>query len=176
MRNIEIRKIEGENVFGSQTRLGVCVIFLVKNSKAQSKKAQIYYAEIGDGLKAKEKLRKLKNIVASTNEHVIWQPIIPNERYDWLNQRNLNFHNYPELRKAIFNVFSNGILTGKDYILYDFAGGVLLKKVQRYFVIEDLHKHIKIAFYRPFVPMWVCYHPKLLKAIYKTAIIDTNTP
>jgi len=176
MRSIELRKTEGENVFGSQTRLGVCVIFLIKNSKAQSKKARIYYAEIGNGLKAKEKLRKLKNIFASTNEHIIWQPIIPNERYDWLNQRNLNFNKYPELRKAIFNVFSNGILTGKDYILYDFAVELLLKKVRRYFEIEDLHKHIKIAFYRPFVPMLVCYEPKVLKAIYKTAIIDTNTP
>jgi len=176
MKSTELRKIEGENVFGSQTRLGVCVIFLVKNSKAQNKEAQIYYAEIGDGLKAKEKLRKLKNIVANTNEHVRWQPIIPNERYDWLNQCDSNFYKYPELRTEIFDVFSNGIVTGKDYIVYDFTAEGLLKKVQEYFNIEDLHKHIKIAFHRPFVPMWVCHYGKVLITINKTTIIDTNAP
>jgi len=174
MKSIELRKIEGENVFGAQTRLGVCVIFLVKNSKSQNKRAQIYYAEIGDGLRAKEKLLKLKNIVANTDEIVIWHPIISNERHDWLNQCKSSFHKYPELRKAIFNVFSNGIATGKDYILYDFSEAGLIKKVQEYFDIGDLHKYIKIAFYKPFVPMWLCHYGKVLSRIYKTTFIDTD--
>jgi len=176
MKSIELRKSEGENVFGSQTRLGVCVIFLVKNSKSQNKQAQIYYAEISDGLKTKEKLRKLKNIVAGQNEHVHWEPIIPNERYDWLNQGDSIFRKYPELRKTMFNVFTNGVSTGKDYILYDFSETELLKKVQGCFNIEDLRKHIKIAVYRPFVPMWVCYHDKVLSRICQTDIIDTAAP
>jgi predicted helicase len=176
MKSNELRKIEGENVFGSQTRLGVCVIFLVKNSKVQNKKAQVYYAEIGDDLKTKEKLRKLKNIVINTNESVTWHPITPNERYDWLNQCDQNFHNYPELRKAIFNVFSNGVTTGKDYIVYDYLEASLIKKVQRYFNIGDLHKHTKISFYKPFVPMWICHHKITLKEIYKTSVIDTDAP
>jgi len=176
IKSTELRKIEGENVFGSQTRLGVCVIFLVKNSKVQNKKAQIYYAEIGDGLKAKEKLRKLKNIVVNTNESVIWQPIIPNERYDWLNRSDSTFHKYPELRQTIFNIFSNGIKTGRDYILYDFTESGVLQKVQKYFSIGDLHNHIKIAFYKPFVPMWLCHHENTLHRIYKTIVIDTNAP
>jgi len=176
MKSIEISKIEGENVFGAQTRLGVCAIFLVKNSKVQNKKAQIYYAEIGDGLKAKEKLRKLKNIVDNKNESVIWHSIVPNERYDWLNRQDSNFYKCPELRKAIFNVFSNGIITGKDYIVYDFVQDGLFKKVQEHFDIGDLHKHFKIAFHRPFVPMWVCHHGKALSEICKTAFIDTKAP
>ncbi len=48
MENVELRKIEGENVFGSRTRLGVCVIFLIENSDTQNKIAQTYYAETGD--------------------------------------------------------------------------------------------------------------------------------
>jgi len=176
MRGIEFRKIEGENVFGSQTRLGVCVIFFIKNSKSQNKRAQIYYAEIDDGLKTKEKLRKLKNIVAKKDEHVGWRHIIPNERYDWLNKHDSNFYEYPELREKVFSVFSNGIITGKDYVLYDFAVGSLSRKVTGYFNIEDLHKHIRIAVYRPFVPMWVCHYGKVLNAIHKTAFIDTESP
>jgi len=148
----------------------------VSNSKYQNKRAQIYYAQIGDGLRAKEKLYKLKNIIGDTNGSVTWQPIIPNERYDWLNQYDTNFNKYPELRKAIFNVFSNGILTGKDHIVYDFTKESLLKKVHKYFDIGDLHKYIKIAFYKPFVPMWVCHHGKVLEGIYKTASINTDTP
>jgi len=176
MLGLGLREVEGENVFGSQTRLGVCVIFLVKHSKSRNKRAQIYYAEIGDGLKAKEKLRKLKNIVVDTNESVKWQPVIPNDRYDWLNQCNSNFHRYPELRKAIFNVFSNGIVTGKDYIVYDFTTEGLIKKVQEYFNIKDLNEHIQIASHRPFVPMWVCYHGNILTRSCRTAFIDMNSP
>jgi len=176
MKSPELKKIEGENVFGSQTRLGVCVIFLIKKSQSQNKRGQIYYAKIGYGLKAKEKLRKLQKIVANTNERVEWHPITASERYDWLNQSSSNFHKYPELREAIFRVFSNGIVTGKDYIVYDFTAEGLLKKVQEYFNIEDLHKYIKIAFHRPFVPMWVCHYGKVLITINKTTIIDTNAP
>jgi predicted helicase len=40
----------------------------------------------------------------------------------------------------------------------------------------DLHKYIKIAFYKPFVPMWICHYDKVLMAIYKTAVIDTDAP
>ncbi len=176
LKGLGIREKEGENVFGSQTRLGVCVIWLIKDSKSQNKKAQIYYAEIGDGLTAKEKLRKLKSIVSNINESVAWQHIVPSEQYDWLNQCNSNFYKYPELRKAIFNVFSNGIVTGQDYVLYDFSDLELLRKIQRYFDIEDLRKHIKIAFHRPFVPMWVCHHKKTLGSICQTEVIDINAP
>jgi len=176
MRSIELRKIEGENVFGSQTRLGVCVIFLLKNSKVQNKKAQIYYAEIGDGLKAKEKLRKLKNIVVNTDESVTWQTIVPNERYDWLTQGTSNFHKYPELRKTIFNIFSNGIATGRDYIVYDFVAENLVNKIQQYYDMQNVHKYIKISFYKPFIPMWLCYYGKVIEGIYKTAFIDISAP
>jgi predicted helicase len=176
MKSIEIRKIEGENVFGSQTRLGVCAIFLIKNSKSQNKSAKIYYAQIGDGLKAKEKLRKLKELVVNTNEHVIWQPIIPNERCDWLTQCDSNFYKHSELRKTIFNIFSNGIATGRDYILYDFLAESLVNKIQQYYNIEDLHNHIKIGFYKPFIPMWLYYYGKVIEGIYKTAFIDTAVP
>jgi len=176
LKSIELRKIEGENVFGSQTRLGVCVIFLIKNSKAKNKKAQIYYTAIGDGLKAKEKLRKLKNIVTNTNENVTWQPVIPNAQYDWLNQYDTDFRKYPELRKTVFNIFSNGFKTGRDYILYDFEVKGLIKKTQEYVHMADLHQYIKTAFHRPFVPMWVLHHGKVIDEIYKTTFIDTSVP
>jgi len=176
MKGLGIREKEGENVFGSQTRLGVCVIWLIKKFETKNKKAEIYYAEIENGLSTKEKLRKIKNIITNTNESIIWRPIVPNERYDWLNQCSSDFHKYPELRKTVFNIFSNGIVTGKDYVLYDFSKAELVKKMQEYFNMEDLHKQIKIAFYRPFVPMWVCHHRKALSSIYQTEDIDTNFP
>ena len=175
LRNIEARKSEGENVFGSQTRVGVCVIFLIKKSQSKNKKAQIYYAEIGRGLKTKEKLRKLKNIAVKLEEDIEWTSIVPNERYDWLNQGDSQFYKYPELRKVVFNVFSNGIKTAKDYILYDFVESEVLRKVQKYFGTDDWSKHIKIAVYRPFLPMWVCHHPRVIQEIYKTLIIDTKS-
>ena len=175
LRNIEASKSEGENVFGSQTRVGVCVIFLIKKSQPKNKKAQIYYAEIGSGLNTKEKLRKLKNIVVKQEEDIKWTPIVPDERYNWLNQGDSKFYKYPELRKVVFNVFSNGIKTAKDYILYDFVESEVLRKVQKYFGTGDWSKHIKIAVYRPFLPMWVCHHPKVIQEIYKTLIIDTKS-
>jgi predicted helicase len=47
--------------------------------------------------------------------------ILPNEQIRLVKSRYQDFYKYPELRKAVFNVFSNGIQTGKDYILYDFT-------------------------------------------------------
>jgi predicted helicase len=176
MKSFELREIEGENVFGSQTRLGVCVIFLIKNSKSQNKNAQVYYAEIGNGLRAKEKLRKLKNIVDKKVEHIEWQTITPNVQCDWLTQGDLKFYEYPEIRKIIFNIFTNGVKTGKDYVLYDFADSELLGKIRKNFCLEDVHNHIKIAFYRPFVPMWLFYHKNALRQVCKTTLIDTTCP
>ena len=176
LRNAEARQLEGENVFGSQTQVGVCIIFLIKKYQSKNKEAKIYYAEIEDGLKTREKLRKLKSILIEQNEHVEWKAITPSERYDWLAQGTSRFYKYPELRKVVFNVFSNGVKTGKDYILYDFSNNTLLKKVQENFNIEDLHNYIKISFFRPFVPMWVCHYGNLLHRIYKTDFIDTKAP
>jgi len=176
IKNPELGKTEGENVFGSQTRLGVCVIFLIKKSQPKNKKARIYYAKIGDGLKMKEKLYKLRNIVNKQDKNIDWTEIVPNEQYDWINKGSQDFYKYPELRNTIFNIFSNGIVTGKDYIVYDFSDRGLIKKVQEYFDIEDLQKHIKIAFYKPFVPMWVCHYGKLLVAIYKTTSVNADAP
>jgi len=176
IKNPEFRKTEGENVFGSQTRLGVCVIFLIKNSKNQTKRAKIYYSEIGAGLKTKEKLYKLKNIFHNKDNHIHWTEIMPNEQYDWINKGSQDFYKYPELRKTIFNVFSNGIVTGEDYVSYDFTTLGLLGKNKKYHNIIDLSKHIKIVFYKPFIPMLVCHHNDVLHAIYKTKIIDNKAP
>jgi predicted helicase len=68
--------------------------------------------------------------------------IIPNERCDWINQGNSSFHKYPEIRKTIFNIFSNGIQTGKDHILYDFTEAGLLKKL-KHLKVEDLSTCIR---------------------------------
>jgi predicted helicase len=78
LRNTEVRKLEGENVFGSQTQVGVCVIFLIKKFQSKNKEAKIYYAEIGGGLKMKEKLYKLKNIIHKQDKNIAWTEIMPN--------------------------------------------------------------------------------------------------
>ncbi len=174
IRNSELRKVEGENVFGSQTRLGVCVIFLVKNSKNRNKNAQIYYGSISDGLSRKEKLNKLKNILGNVDDYVLWNPVITDERYDWIKKGDIRFHKYMELRSSLFKSFSNGFNTGKDYMLYDFKKSELLTKIQKIFITQDLDKYIKIAFYRPFIPMWFCHHGKVLREIFRTTLIDTN--
>jgi predicted helicase len=176
IKNIELRKVEGENVFGSQTRLGVCVIFLVKKSQNTNKKAKIYYAEIDNDLKSHEKLRKLKNIIDRKEGDIGWKLITPNKQHDWLNQCSQDFYKYTALRKSIFGIFSNGIKTGKDIILYDFVKSGLLRKVWEHFDIKDLDDYTNISFYKPFVPMWVYHHDKIIQRIGNTKIIASGYP
>ncbi len=134
-------KKEGQNVFDIMT--GVCITFLVKNPKNKTEKAKIYYHDIGDYLTRKEKFAALKKFESIKN--IEWQNIKPNDKYDWINQRDGVFDTFISLgnkddkkvvsceAKTFFMpVYSAGLQTNRDVWCYNSS-------------VEELEENIKCS-------------------------------
>lgn len=136
-------KTEGGNVFNIQT--GVAIMFLIKKAKNNSKKkADIKYYNVGDFLSGNEKLMALQQDILDFD----FEDIIPDKNGQWLNQTENDFYEHIALidknvknqkvgkvieQKAIFKLFSLGVLTARDDWAYDFNKEQLEKKI-KYFV------------------------------------------
>lgn len=124
---------EGENVFGQKTQNGVCVNLLVKNPKKAQAKAKIYYYDIGDNIKRKDKLEQTGQAI-SINGIESWRQITPNKHGDWAKQRDPAFEKFIEMGndavrggtvaqpETIFRNYSSGIVTRRDAWAYNFNG------------------------------------------------------
>jgi len=121
----EQRRKEGGGVFDAGSRTPIAITFLVKNPKADNKKAKIFYHDIGDYLTRDQKLQKVKDF--ESVENVTWDTISPNEKADWINQRDGLFDTLMPLvdkdrGHAIFCACStNGIKSGRDAWAYNFS-------------------------------------------------------
>ena len=123
----ELSRKEGGKIFGSGSRTPVTITFLVKKPKELKQKATIYYHDIGDYLSREDKLSKLKDFKSITN--IDWQIIQPNEKYDWINQRDDIFDSLITLgdkkdtnpnKHTVFNdVYSRGLATSRDSWCYN---------------------------------------------------------
>ena len=133
-KNGESAKKEGQNVFDIMT--GVAITFLVK--KATCKYSGIHYCDIGEYLKRNEKLSLLRKW--KSKQTIEWKQIIPNEKGDWINQRDGTFDNYLLLgdkdnkaNKETFFLpyYSNGLKTQRDAWCYNYSIGELKKNMNR---------------------------------------------
>lgn len=144
----ERRRQEGGNVFHDQIRVGVAIYFLVKKKK--EKGFEIYYDEVRDYAKSDEKLtyiseRQLRNIS--------FEKIRPDKNNNWINLADNDFDTLLPLadknvklgrgKKALFELFSLGVVTNRDEWVYDRSEKHLQKKVN--FLINvynaDREKH-----------------------------------
>ena len=113
---------EGENVFNIMT--GVAITILVKNPAHQKEdKCEILYRNIGDYLTREQKLKMIKDFRSITSMKLDWQVIMPNEKADWINQRDGVFDSLiplaPEKKfslgtQSVFSTYSIGISTNRD--------------------------------------------------------------
>ena len=127
---------EGGKVFGSDSRLGVAILLLVKRP-GESRGATIYYNDIGDYLKREEKLEILDNSRLATTD---WRTITPNAHGDWINQRSDAF---PSLRPLapqegevsgmapVFLSYSSGLLSGRDAWVWNSSESEVRRNVLR---------------------------------------------
>ncbi|MCD8296927.1 MAG: DEAD/DEAH box helicase family protein [Prevotella sp.] len=136
----ELRRREGDGVFGFGSRTPIAITFLVKNPAIARRKAKIYYNDIGEYLSREDKLKKIKDIGSIASSKWEWETIVPNAKADWINQRNGVFDNliplipttkFSSKEKSFFVSFSNGIKTNKDVFLYDSSATSLLDKVKK---------------------------------------------
>ena len=119
-RSGEAAKREGKNVFDIMT--GVAITLLVRYPEDRRlDKCQIFYHDIGDYLSREEKLRKITQ--AQSYRGLVWTQITPNEKHDWINQRDGVFDTLlpitPEKKfdaksKSVFSTYAIGIATNRD--------------------------------------------------------------
>ena len=130
----ERRRKEGGNVFGSGSRAPVSVLLLVKNPERTG--CTIRYHDIGDYLSREEKLKKVKEFGGI--QGVDWEDIIPNDDYDWLNQREEGFGKFMALGdkrnrnvSVIFQNYSGGVKTNRDAWCYNYSEIALRENIRR---------------------------------------------
>lgn len=130
----ETFKKEGGKIFDSGSRATIAIIFFVKD--ASVKNSVIHYYDIGDYLKREDKLNRLSNF---TNLDAIpFETIIPNNKGDWINQRDDAFEKLIPLKRdkkrqnpSVFDINSCGVTTGCDPWVYNFSPNALMQNVQK---------------------------------------------
>lgn len=121
---------EGEKVFGEGSQCPVAVTMLVKDDTRKGLPCEIWYYEVGDGMKREAKLAELERLgdFGRMISAGIMTLITPNDAGDWVNKRTeiyadfRNLGNKKENRPAIFGVrYSRGLGTGRDAWCYNFS-------------------------------------------------------
>lgn len=129
----EERKKQGDGIFDSGSRVTVAIIFFVKDKSVQN--SAIHYYEVEDYLKREAKLHSLAGF--ENLESVPFKEITPNDKGDWINQRNDDFEKLIPLKRdktlkndSIFDLDSNGVKTNRDPWVYNFSPNTLKQSVQ----------------------------------------------
>ncbi|MFP6070247.1 type ISP restriction/modification enzyme [Helicobacter pylori] len=129
----EVSKKEGGKIFDSGSRATIAIIFFVKDSSVTNN--TIDYYEVEDYLKREAKLNLLANF--ENLESVPFKEITPNDKGDWINQRNDAFEKLIPLKRdktlqndSIFDLNSNGVASGRDPWVYNFSPKILKQSVQ----------------------------------------------
>ncbi len=130
----EKRKKEGDGIFDSGSRATVAIIFFVKDKNASNH--TIFYYEVGDYLKREAKLNLLAGF--ENLDLVPFKKITPNDKGDWINQRNDGFEKLIPLKRdktlqndSIFDINSLGVASGRDPWVYNFSPNILTQSVQK---------------------------------------------
>lgn len=130
----EERKKQGDGIFDSGSRVTVAIIFFVKDESVEN--SAIHYYEVDDYLTREAKLNLLANF--ENLESVPFKEITPNDKGDWINQRNDGFEKLIPLKRdkklkilnTIFDLNSNGVVSGRDPWVYNFSQKTLKQSVQ----------------------------------------------
>ncbi|GAA9572875.1 hypothetical protein UBN67_11870 [Helicobacter pylori] len=129
----EVSRKEGGKIFDSGSRVTIAVIFFVKDKSVNNN--TIHYYDIGDYLKREAKLNLLANF--ENLDSVPFEEITPNNKGDWINQREDAFDKLIPLKRdkklqnpSVFDINSMGVITGRDPWVYNFSKDTLMHSVQ----------------------------------------------
>ena len=144
----EERRKEKGNVFGEGTRTPVAITLMLKNPAKKGSPCTIHYRDIGDYLDREEKLKIVADAGGLTG--VLWQIITPNEKYDWINQRDGTFSLLLPLTKDenddpdyFFGSYSPGVVTSRDSWCYNFSKKELATKISA--MISFFNEQVKMC-------------------------------
>jgi predicted helicase len=138
-------KIAGttHNVFGIQT--GIAIMFLVKKTgKSKKPPCSIYYVSMQDEWRKDVKLQWLTENAVSD---IDFTHIQPDKNNNWINIANNDFESLLQLadkavkagkgKKALFELFTNGIVTNRDEWVYDDDEGNLQDKMKYFTTVYN---------------------------------------
>ncbi|GAA8145674.1 DEAD/DEAH box helicase family protein [Helicobacter pylori] len=130
----EVSKKEGGKIFDSGSRATIAIVFFVKDKSVPNN--TIFYYEVEDYLKREAKLNLLANF--ENLESVPFEKITPNDKGDWINQRNDAFDKLIPLKRdknlqnpSVFDIDSLGVTSGRDPWVYNFSPNILTQSVQK---------------------------------------------
>ena len=146
----ELSRREGGKIFGSGSRTPISITILVKKpNHAQDTKATIYYHDIGDYLSREQKLALVRKFKSVDSKALKWQLIHPNEKGDWLNQRDGSFDEFigmtPEKKfktssQSWFILNSRGNETGRDTWVYNYSQKALNNHIN--IIVNEYNKNV----------------------------------
>jgi predicted helicase/SOS-response transcriptional repressor LexA len=135
----ELSRQEGGKIFGSGSRAPISIAFLVKNP-AKHTSATLRYHDIGDYLDRNEKLKIIRSFasIAGIETAKKWTTLHPNEKNDWINQRDPVFEKFfplggkgDQTSTPYFENYSLGIGTNRDAWTYNYSDVQLRANMSR---------------------------------------------
>ncbi len=117
---------EGGKLFGSGSRAGIAITFLIKKKNAK-KDNFVHYYDIGDYLTRQEKLDALSSF--SDVSKIKWLKIYPDANNDWINTRKPQFDSFMSIgdkkKKGLQSIFSDrystGVSSSRDTWVYNYS-------------------------------------------------------
>ncbi|GAA7194161.1 hypothetical protein HpBGD69_05190 [Helicobacter pylori] len=141
----EERKKEGDGIFDSGSRATIAIVFFVKDTSVPNNNT-IHYYDIGDYLKREAKLNLLAGF--ENLDSVPFSEITPNDKGDWINQREDAFDKLIPLKRdktlqnpSIFDINSLGVVSGRNPWVYNFSPNALSQSVRK--CIETYNADLK---------------------------------
>ena len=134
----ERRRQEAGNIFDDKIRVGIAIYFLVR--KKDSKGFNLFYNTVEDYTKSPEKVTYIEDRDLTSFD---FEQITPDSKSNWLNQSESDFETLLPLanretklakrvedERAVFGLYSLGVVTARDEWVYDFRQSDLGKKVR----------------------------------------------
>ena len=134
----ERRRQEAGNIFDDKIRVGIAIYFLVR--KKDSKGFNLFYNTVEDYTKSPEKVTYIKDRDLTSFD---FEQITPDSKSNWLNQSESDFERLLSLagretklaktiadERAVYGLYSMGVVTNRDEWVYDFTSDALGNKVR----------------------------------------------
>jgi predicted helicase len=135
----ERRRQEGGNIFSDQIRVGIGITLLVRHQQRAS--SRIHYHVVKDYWTAEEKSQYLESLRSVSG--VPWGELHADDRHAWLVPKNADqfaaflplgnkdFRSSAKMEgEAVFKIFSVGVKTNRDEVVYDFRDHELTDRIK----------------------------------------------
>ena len=139
-------KVSDANVFG--IRVGVSINLLVKNKRKLSEKPKIYYYHTDELWNKKQKFDFLNECQHTGG--IEWQTLQPDARHTWLTEGlHAEFDTFIPMgskeakstkdnsEKTLYSLYSYGVVTSRDNLVYSFNLALLQKRVHTFIEIYN---------------------------------------